>query len=466
MSTRWWRRKSWMWGILTALGGFGAVVLALWQVPWWLDAKYLPAITQPQATAVTGVRTALLAVGAGSLAAVGILYTHRTLHQNREGQVTDRYTKAIGQLASDKPVEQLGGIYALERIMRDSVKDHATIVEVLAAFVREHAPAPAEPSTPRWLAHHLWRVARTRVPPLSTALQRGRFKGTSLAVLLHKRTVEQTSDRLRTGTDRRQTEGELRPSEAVQAALTVLGRRPQGRDEPFRLNLRHTKLSRAELTGAHLEKADLTGAVLGNADLRFAHLEGALLVGARLKRTALVRAHLEEAGLAGAHLEEADLRWAHLGRASLRYSHLERADLTGAHVEGADLTGAHLEGADLTKAHLEGAKLTEAHLNGAGLTKAHLEGAELTGAHLEGANLTEAHLEKANLKWTHLEGAYLDLVRLDAAHDLTVEQLVSARPRQNASLPAHLAADPRVVARIDAVEEEDGLGEHRYSGWR
>ncbi|MEU1466086.1 hypothetical protein ABZ467_36775 [Streptomyces sp. NPDC005727] len=133
------KSQKWVWGTLVALAGIGAVGVALWQVPWWLDAHYLPDITQPQATAVTGVRTALLAMGAGGLAAVGILYTHRTLHQNREGQVTDRYTKAISQIASDKPVEQLGGIYALERIMRDSAKDHATIVEVLAAFVREHA---------------------------------------------------------------------------------------------------------------------------------------------------------------------------------------------------------------------------------------------------------------------------------------------------------------------------------------
>ena len=68
-----------------------------------------------------------------------------------QGQVTDRYTKAIEHLGSDKLDVRIGGIYALERIARDSARDHATVIEVLAAFLREHshdadanAPAAAD----------------------------------------------------------------------------------------------------------------------------------------------------------------------------------------------------------------------------------------------------------------------------------------------------------------------------------
>jgi hypothetical protein len=49
----------------------------------------------------------------------------------RQGQVTDRYTKAIEQLGSDKLEVRIGGIYALERIAHDSPRDHPTIMEVL-----------------------------------------------------------------------------------------------------------------------------------------------------------------------------------------------------------------------------------------------------------------------------------------------------------------------------------------------
>ncbi|MGX5183077.1 pentapeptide repeat-containing protein [Streptomyces avermitilis] len=334
------------------------------------------------------MRTALLAMGAGGLAAVGILYTHRTLHQNREGQVTDRYTKAIAQIASDKPVEQLGGIYALERIMRDSVKDHATIVEVLAAFVREHAPASAEPATQQ---------------PL-------RF--------------EHNAD--------------SRPAESVQAALTVLGRRPQDRDEPFQINLEHTDLRRANLTGAHLEKANLTGAHLKRANLTGAHLEAANLTGA----------HMEAAILPEAHMEGAILPGAHMVMTLLHGAHMEGANLRDAHLEGAFLTGAHLEGADLYDARLEGAALRLAHLENANLGNADLGKADLANAYLENANLADAYLARADLADARLEGA----------RDLTAVQVVSARPRKSTSLPAHLAADTSVVARIDAMEKQAPKG--------
>src|SRR6516225_2261792 len=71
----------------------------------------------------------------------------RTVELTERGQVTERYTKAIEQLGSDKGLDvRIGGIYALERIARDSAKDHPTVMEVLAAFIREHsheqAPAP------------------------------------------------------------------------------------------------------------------------------------------------------------------------------------------------------------------------------------------------------------------------------------------------------------------------------------
>jgi hypothetical protein len=89
-----------------------------------------------------------------ALAAVGALYfnTHQTseaLQATRDqvglfeqGQLTDRFSKAVGQLGTKDSLEvRLGGIYALERIARDSVRDHPTVMEVLSAYVREHAPS-------------------------------------------------------------------------------------------------------------------------------------------------------------------------------------------------------------------------------------------------------------------------------------------------------------------------------------
>ena len=68
-----------------------------------------------------------------------------------EGHLTDRFTKAIAHLGADNMAIRLGGIYALERIAKDSEKDHGPIMEVLTAFVREHAPAPRSTKHPRYL---------------------------------------------------------------------------------------------------------------------------------------------------------------------------------------------------------------------------------------------------------------------------------------------------------------------------
>jgi hypothetical protein len=40
---------------------------------------------------------------------------------------------------------RIGGIYALERIARDSAKDHPTVMEVLNAFIRDHSREPWPP---------------------------------------------------------------------------------------------------------------------------------------------------------------------------------------------------------------------------------------------------------------------------------------------------------------------------------
>jgi uncharacterized protein YjbI with pentapeptide repeats len=301
------------------------------------------------------IRSTLLQGVAGLLLLAAALVTWQQFQLSRHGQITERFTRAIDQIDYTKAVEvRLGGIYALERIARDSPEtDHWVIMEVLTAYVREHA---------RW----------------SEAMPRS----------------EEPSD-------------EAEPTVDIQAVLTVLGRRSQWyqNGEVQCLDLRHTDLQRAYLPSAHLEGANLGGAHLERANLGKAHLEGAGLGAAHLERAHLGEAHLEGASLGGAHLERAYLGGAHLERAYLFAAHLEEAYLPSAHLEGASLGAAHLERANLGGAHLERANLGEAHLEGAHLVAAHLEGADLRGAHLEGTDLRGAHLEGADLRGAHLEGA-------------------------------------------------------------
>jgi hypothetical protein len=234
-------------------------------------------------------RGRLVAFGAGLFAAGALIYTARNFSLARQGQVTDRYTKAIEQLGSSKELDvRIGGIYALERIARDSPRDHPTIMEVLAAFIREHS--------------------RERWPPAEPGAE----------------TPEQAT----------------RPD--VQAAVTVIGRRNPRHDRQT-VDLHNAVLIRASLTGAVL-----TGANLQKADLREAHLAGADLNGAHLDLAVLTRADLGGTNLTGATFAHANLTEAQLVTANLAGVLLYEANLAGARLTDAVLTRAVLHRVNLT----------------------------------------------------------------------------------------------------------------------
>ena len=159
---------------------------------------------------------------------------YRTLDATRTGQITDLYSRAIDQLGSEQPHVRIGGIYALERVARDSEEDHQIVMEVLTAFIREYS----------------------RVPWPTTGSERW-----------------------------------TRPD--VQAAIKVVGRRVVERDAQ-RIDLYQAILIKADLNGAKLRDAtlrdaDLTGAYLYDAILVNADLRGVTLDGAHLHRNDLTR---------------------------------------------------------------------------------------------------------------------------------------------------------------------------------
>jgi Pentapeptide repeats (8 copies) len=198
------------------------------------------------------VRTTLLQALAGALLATGAYLTYRQLRVTREGQITDRYTKAVDQLGSDHLDIRLGGIYALERIARDSPQDRATIEEVLSAFVRSHAPWPPPPAAPPEPTSTQQPTTAATPQPLATA-----------------------SPAVGTGTASQPDEKVAKPqgpTPDVQAVVTVLGRRRLPPD-----GLRPLDLTRVDLQGARLDGANLQGAVLYDTNLQDVRLDGANL---------------------------------------------------------------------------------------------------------------------------------------------------------------------------------------------
>jgi uncharacterized protein YjbI with pentapeptide repeats len=257
----------------------------------------------------------------------------------REGQITDRYNDAIKNLGDGSVDVRYGGIYALQRIMKDSTRDQPSVLSVLSAYVRVHASAA---------------------------------KGDGPDSVSGK------------------------PSNDVVAALTVLGHRNPGHDGAGQLDLTGAQLSEvrlkgadldaadlsgADLSGTHLESVGLAGADLHDADLRGADLGGGLNVASPLPRV------LVERILRAAPSHAADLR-----HADLRGADLRDADLTGALLGGADLGEARLGGASLAGTDLSNMDLSERDLREADLSSTDLQGADLSGADLRATDLRNARV--------------------------------------------------------------------------
>lgn len=71
-----------------------------------------------------------------------VIATEKMVFLTQDGQITERFTRAIELFGSDqnKLELRLGGIYALERIAHQSKKDHWPIMEILTAYIRKNSP--------------------------------------------------------------------------------------------------------------------------------------------------------------------------------------------------------------------------------------------------------------------------------------------------------------------------------------
>lgn len=222
--------------------------------------------------AIGRARQAMLQAIGGLAVLLGAYVALRRLRVNeaelrvsRDGQVTERFTRAVEQLGATSADVRIGGIHALERIARNSPSDRDAVIAIVSAFVRGHAPWPAPDTVPS--------SERNMVPTISTLATR---------------------------------------ANDVQAAVTVLGRVPRtAKNELPRLTL--VDLRRARMWGLNFD-----GALFGISTLHGARLAGCSLVEADFGHCDLRDADLSGANLTGAMLWGADLTGADLTDAVLR----------------------------------------------------------------------------------------------------------------------------------------------------
>lgn len=241
----------------------------------------------------------------GGLAIFMSFYTaQQQLGVQQQVQFTDRYTKAIDQIAASdangnpRLAVRIGGLYVLEQIMDSSEAQHASILEVLCAYIRDN----------------------------------------SLQKML-KPSNEPRAD--------------------TRVALTILGRR--NRDlEVSAERKRGWRLVKAVMfdheflnafTVQHVQPhLDLSGSDLEHADMSHLVLAGANLSGTRLTNCRALFSDLNHVNFNNADLSGCIIA-----------STLEGANFNGAHLEGAvisgKVTGVTFQGADVTLSIWNGANL-------------------------------------------------------------------------------------------------------------
>jgi uncharacterized protein YjbI with pentapeptide repeats len=205
--------------------------------------------------------------GFGGLALLlGFYFTNRTIKISREGQVTDRFSKAVDHLGSDKIEIRIGGICALARIARDSVVDRVEIAELICAFIQQ-------------------RTESNSVHP---------------------------------------------PGRDVRSALRALGSRDWNQTLPRGIvDLSNTHLANMDFRALNFDRASFEGAELRGANFEGASLKSSNFAGASCMGAWFRNADLRDSNLTGSDLTDASLRNSDLSGTSLLGSNLRNASLIG-----------------------------------------------------------------------------------------------------------------------------------------
>lgn len=279
-----------------------------------VEAKELFKLENELRTQRIQIITSAAQIFAGAALLVGIYFAWANLLTIREGQITDRFIRAIDQLGATKDGKpereiRLGGIYGLQRIAEESPENYQPIREILNDYIRLNAPWP-------WTGDD---SARKQLEAAVPAVQYP-----------------------------------LHPTIDVQTALNFIAHPTK-----YRAGFAFPNLPGVDLRGANFGAADLHGAILNGA-----HLEGAMIGSAKLEFAQLKGTHLEGASLMYAKMDEVYLGFSHLDGADLRGARLNHAYMWSANLDGAFLNGALLEDTDFDSVSLKGA-----HIGGTDLSE-------------------------------------------------------------------------------------------------
>ncbi len=295
----------------------------------------------------------------GTISGIGALFgvylailrsetTERQTYTDEQGLITDRINKATEGLGKsdvdgDPVIEvRLGALYALERTAQDSLRDHIQIMEILCSYVRQNSPLKNNDKKPR---------------------------------------------------------------EDIQAALTIIGRRGNGKGGKERLKKESSQKYRLDLRDCVLQEANLDGANLSNA---------------RLNNTNFCGAHFDRANLSGVRIFDANFSNVRFVWANIRNALFYNVNLTKATISRADLTGASFYNTELVHALLFKT--------------------DMTNTRLVRTNMSYANIKDANMENTTLKNVFAYKINFANCLNLIPKQLEDTFCGKNTRLPPNWKA--------------------------
>lgn len=342
----------------------------------------------------------------------------------RETLYTTLFTKAVEQLGATREIQKLetdkttdpptvystsetepnlevrlGAIYALERISRDSEKDHRPILEVLCAYIRNHQNCGKPTSADDAKANSRW--------PYSIPA----------------------------------------PRVDVQAAVSVIGRRPASRIEHEKANDYYLDFTEANLQSAIFFRLSYPGSQFAGA-----HLENAQMQRADLNHCRFQNAILDGAGLGYATLDGAAFDLAHAKNAAFVHCSLRAVSFGRAKLDGTEFSASTLDKSYFWEASLVGAKFDDASLQGTIFARS-----DLVGASFRGANFSAIENEQ---EWRPIKSIFDESVLFEAdfsqATGLKSEHLIGSFGDISTILPSNVSPPdnwPKVsLSAMDRIE--------------
>lgn len=323
-TTDWWKKVLVPFIIILAVGVFCVLIAYLYHVS--IEKGFLQAINE------NGTRTLIMLL-AGVFGWYFLVSRTESAKRSAEaadqnvkiaGQnlTTEQLTRAIEQLANDKPFVRLGGILGLEQIAKSHEEESKKVARILVSFIRTHATKDSE---------------RTRKDISICNLSESEEMVDFSAYRAQRLDIEAAVNTLA------RISSELEKQGQVSEEYAEYGDAKYQICDLRNTDLRGLKFAKANLSNFDFSYTDMRGVMLFHTDLTAGYLISANFHGAEYLRGA----SFNSACLLGAIFTKAQIV-----EAGLIEAELEHVDFTGALLKGVTINGATLRGANLSDAQL------------------------------------------------------------------------------------------------------------------